>query len=193
MHPGFYPKSQNGYKFRMSSNARMLVKSEAAKGDGQQDSGEPKQRERTYIMIKPDGVQRRVVGQIIDRFEKRGLKMVGMKLYKPPREMFEKHYEHLASKPFFNDLVDYASSGPICAMVWEGNDAIDACRQMLGATKPLDATPGTIRADFGLDIGRNVIHGSDSLENANTEIKFWFKEDELVHWQDENEKWQFEF
>jgi nucleoside-diphosphate kinase len=85
MHPGFYPKSQNGYKFRMSSNARMLVKSEAAKGDGQQDSGEPKQRERTYIMIKPDGVQRRVVGQIIDRFEKRGLKMVGMKLYKPPR------------------------------------------------------------------------------------------------------------
>ena len=132
------------------------------------------QKERTYIMIKPDGVQRGLIGQILARFETKGFKLVGMKLAQPGKGQFEKHYSDLSSKPFFQGLVDYAASGPVCCMVWEGDNAVKTGRKMLGATKPFDSEPGTIRGDFCIDVGRNVIHGSDSVESANKEIALCF-------------------
>ena len=149
-------------------------------------------KERTYIMIKPDGVQRGLIGQIITRFETKGFKLVAMKLAQPGREQFEKHYSDLSSKPFFGGLVDYASSGPVCCMVWEGDNAVLTGRKMLGATKPFDSEPGTIRGDFCIDVGRNVIHGSDSVESANKEIALWFEDKELVDWTSHSEKWVYE-
>merc|ERR1719464_1002648 len=131
-------------------------------------AGAPK--ERTFIMIKPDGVQRGLIGQIIARFETKGFKLVGMKLCAPGRAHFEQHYSDLAQKPFFGGLCDYASSGPVCAMVWEGDNAVATGRKMLGATKPFDSAPGTIR------------HGSDAVESANAEIALWFSEAELCAW-----------
>ena len=149
-------------------------------------------RERTYIMIKPDGVQRGLVGQIIQRFEAKGFKLVAMKLAMPGKEMFEKHYADLSSKGFFAGLVEYAASGPVCCMVWEGSDAVLTGRKMLGETKPKDSAPGTIRGDFCIDVGRNIIHGSDSVESANTEIALWFKDEELHAYAANNEKWVYE-
>uniref|UniRef100_A0A7S3MYC6 Nucleoside diphosphate kinase n=1 Tax=Strombidium inclinatum TaxID=197538 RepID=A0A7S3MYC6_9SPIT len=149
-------------------------------------------KERTYIMIKPDGVQRGLIGQIISRFETKGFKLAGMKLAQPGKEQFEKHYADLSSKPFFGGLVEYAASGPVCCMVWEGDNAVLTGRKMLGATKPFDSEPGTIRGDFCIDVGRNVIHGSDSVENANKEIALWFKDDELISWEDHSHKWVYE-
>ncbi len=111
-------------------------------------------KERTYIMIKPDGVQRGLVGDIISRFEKKGFKLVGMKLTAPGKEMFEKHYADLSSKGFFAGLIEYMNSGPVCAMVWEGDNAVLTGRKMLGATKPFDSAPGTIRGDYCIDVGR---------------------------------------
>merc|ERR1712193_275381 len=141
-------------------------------------------KERTYIMIKPDGVQRGLVGQIIERFETKGFKLVAMKLCMPGKAMFEQHYADLSKKPFFAGLVDYAASGPVCCMVWEGDNAVKTGRKMLGATKPFDSDPGTIRGDFCIDVGRNIIHGSDSVESANKEIALWFGADEIVNWTD---------
>jgi nucleoside-diphosphate kinase len=135
--------------------------------------------ERTYIMVKPDGVQRRLSGEIIRRFENRGLKLVGLKLLVPPRETAEKHYEVHKERPFYGELVDFVTSGPVVAMVWEGNDVIKLTRQMIGATKPLEALPGTIRGDYTCDIMSNLIHGSDSPENASAEIALWFTPEEL--------------
>ena len=149
-------------------------------------------RERTYIMIKPDGVQRGLIGQIIARFETKGFQLVGMNLAQPGREQFEKHYADLAGKPFFNGLVEYAASGPVCCMVWEGDNAVKTGRKMLGATKPFDSEPGTIRGDFCIDVGRNVIHGSDSVESANKEIALWFNENELVNWTSHSAAWVYE-
>ena len=149
-------------------------------------------RERTFIMIKPDGVQRALVGEIIGRFERKGFRLVGMKLCMPGKEMFEKHYADLSSKGFFAGLVEYASSGPVCCMVWEGDNAVKTGRKMLGATKPFDSEPGTIRGDFCIDVGRNVIHGSDSVESANKEIALWFSEAELVNWSSHSEAWVYE-
>ena len=149
-------------------------------------------RERTYIMIKPDGVQRGLVGTIIARFETKGFKLAGMKLAQPGKEMFEKHYADLAGKPFFAGLVEYAASGPVCCMVWEGDNAVKTGRKMLGATKPLDSEPGTIRGDLCIDVGRNVIHGSDAVESANAEIALWFTPEELVDWTSASEKWVYE-
>ena len=144
-------------------------------------AGAPK--ERTFIMIKPDGVQRGLIGQILARFETKGFKLVGMKLCAPGRAHFEQHYSDLANKPFFGGLCDYASSGPVCAMVWEGDNAVVTGRKMLGATKPLDSAPGTIRGDFCIDVGRNIIHGSDAVESANNEIALWFPNGEgLCDW-----------
>eukprot|EP00356_Strombidium_inclinatum_P011838 CAMPEP_0170490994 /NCGR_PEP_ID=MMETSP0208-20121228/10177_1 /TAXON_ID=197538 /ORGANISM="Strombidium inclinatum, Strain S3" /LENGTH=143 /DNA_ID=CAMNT_0010766491 /DNA_START=32 /DNA_END=463 /DNA_ORIENTATION=+ len=143
-------------------------------------------------MIKPDGVQRGLIGQIISRFETKGFKLAGMKLAQPGKEQFEKHYADLSSKPFFGGLVEYAASGPVCCMVWEGDNAVLTGRKMLGATKPFDSEPGTIRGDFCIDVGRNVIHGSDSVENANKEIALWFKDDELISWEDHSHKWVYE-
>lgn len=136
--------------------------------------------ERTYIMVKPDGVQRRLSGEIIRRFENRGLKLVGLKLLVPPRETAEKHYEVHKERPFYGELVDFVTSGPVVAMVWEGNEAVKLTRQMIGATKPLDAVPGTIRGDYTSDVMSNLIHGSDSPENAEAEIALWFKTEELL-------------
>ena len=153
---------------------------------------EAAQKERTYIMIKPDGVQRGLVGTIISRFETKGFKLVAMKLCQPGKEMFEKHYADLSKKPFFAGLVEYAASGPVCCMVWEGDNAVKTGRKMLGATKPFDSEPGTIRGDFCIDVGRNVIHGSDSVESANAEIALWFKPEELVSWADHSNAWVYE-
>ena len=140
-------------------------------------------RERTYIMIKPDGVQRGLIGPIITRFEQRGFKLVAMKLVAPGKAHLEQHYADLSSKGFFKGLIEYMNSGPVCAMVWEGDNAVATGRKMLGATKPFDSAPGTIRGDFCIDVGRNIIHGSDSVESANHEIGLWFKPEELVHWE----------
>jgi len=139
-------------------------------------------KERTYIMIKPDGVQRGLIGKIIDRFETKGFKLVAMKLCQPGKAMFEKHYADLSKKKFFPGLVEYAASGPVCCMVWEGDNAVKTGRKMLGATRPFDSEPGTIRGDFCIDVGRNIIHGSDSVEAANHEIGLWFTPQELVAW-----------
>jgi len=136
--------------------------------------------ERTYIMVKPDGVQRRLSGEIIRRFENRGLKLVGLKMLVPNRETAEKHYAVHAERPFFGELVDFVTSGPVVAMVWEGPDAIQLTRNMIGATKPVNAVPGTIRGDFTCDMMLNLIHGSDSVENAENEIALWFKAEELL-------------
>jgi nucleoside-diphosphate kinase len=132
------------------------------------------QRERTFIMIKPDGVQRGLVGPIISRFETKGFKLVALKFAAPGKEHFEKHYSDLSSKPFFGGLVTYAASGPVVAMVWEGTNVVLTGRKMLGATRPDDSAPGTIRGDYAIDVGRNIIHGSDSVDSANKEIELWF-------------------
>ena len=140
-------------------------------------------RERTYIMIKPDGVQRGLIGPIVTRFEQRGFKLVAMKLVTPGKEHLEQHYADLSSKGFFAGLIEYMNSGPVCAMVWEGDNAVATGRKMLGATKPFDSAPGTIRGDYCIDVGRNIIHGSDSVESANHEIALWFKPEELNNWE----------
>lgn len=145
--------------------------------------------ERTLILVKPDGVQRNLIGEIISRFERRGLKLVGMKFMQMSQSLAEKHYAVHKERPFFNDLVAYITSGPIVAMVWEGNDAINAARATIGATKPVDASPGTIRGDFGMEIGRNLVHGSDSPENGLKEANLFFREDELVSWKRDLERW----
>ncbi len=145
--------------------------------------------ERTLILVKPDGVQRNLMGEIIGRFERRGLKLIGMKFMQMTVELAEQHYAVHKERPFFNDLVAYITSGPIVAMVWEGNDAINAARATIGATKPVDASPGTIRGDFGMEIGRNLVHGSDSPENGVKEASLFFSEDELVSWNRDLDPW----
>ena len=133
--------------------------------------------ERTYIMVKPDGVQRRLVGEIIRRFETRGLKLVALKMLTPTREMAETHYAAHRERSFFGELVDFVTSGPVVAMVWEGSDAIRLTRNMIGATKPADALSGTIRGDFTTELQTNLVHGSDAPEAAAQEIALWFKDE----------------
>ncbi|ORY87688.1 nucleoside diphosphate kinase [Protomyces lactucae-debilis] len=149
-------------------------------------------REQTFIAIKPDGVQRGLVGEIISRFEKKGYKLAALKLSTPGKEHLEKHYEDLSSKPFFAGLVEYMNSGPICAMVWEGTDAVKTGRVILGATNPLASAPGTIRGDYAIAVGRNVCHGSDSVENAKKEIALWFKPEEVHKWNQHSDSWIYE-
>ncbi|KAI1340919.1 nucleoside diphosphate kinase [Xylariaceae sp. FL0016] len=148
--------------------------------------------EQTFIAIKPDGVQRGLVGPIISRFESRGFKLAAIKLVTPGKAHLEKHYADLKEKPFFPGLVEYMNSGPICAMVWEGRDAVKTGRTLLGATNPLASAPGTIRGDFAIDVGRNVCHGSDSVESAKHEIGLWFKEGEVISWESAQAKWIYE-
>ncbi|KAF8850496.1 NDK-domain-containing protein [Acephala macrosclerotiorum] len=148
--------------------------------------------EQTFIAIKPDGVQRGLIGPIISRFENRGFKLAAIKLMTASTEHLEKHYEDLAGKPFFPGLIKYMASGPICAMVWEGRDAVKTGRTLLGATNPLASAPGTIRGDFAIDVGRNVCHGSDSVENAKKEISLWFKEGEVQSWKSAQHDWIYE-
>ncbi|KAH8731860.1 nucleoside diphosphate kinase [Phaeosphaeriaceae sp. PMI808] len=148
--------------------------------------------EQTFIAIKPDGVQRGLIGPIISRFENRGFKLAAIKLVTPGKEHLEKHYEDLKDKAFFPGLIAYMGSGPICAMVWEGRDAVKTGRAILGATNPLASAPGTIRGDYALDVGRNVCHGSDSVENGQKEIALWFKEGEVQTWKQAQHDWTYE-
>lgn len=145
--------------------------------------------EQTLILVKPDGVQRGLIGQIIERFEHRGLKLVGMKFMQMSEDLAAQHYEIHVGKPFYEKLVAYIISGPIVAMVWEGQEAISAARATMGATNPVDASPGTIRGDFGMEIGRNLVHGSDSPENAVKEVSLFFEPSELIDWGRDSDTW----
>merc|ERR1712019_119410 len=138
--------------------------------------------ERTFIMIKPDGVARGLVADIIKRFEQRGYKLVAMKFMQASEELLNDHYADLSGKPFFAGLVKHIASGPVVPMVWEGKDVVRQGRAMLGETNPLQSKPGSIRGDFSIDLGRNIIHGSDSVESATKEIALWFNVEELVDW-----------
>jgi nucleoside-diphosphate kinase len=132
--------------------------------------------ERTFIMVKPDGVRRRLVGEIIKRLETRGFQLVALKMLTPTRELAEQHYAVHREKPFFGDLVEFITSGPVVATVWEAKEAVKLSRTMIGATKPVEALPGTIRGDFTTELTENLVHGSDAPETAQAEIALWFPE-----------------
>ena len=148
--------------------------------------------ERTFIAIKPDGVQRGLISEIIGRFERKGFKLVGLKQLIPSKELAQKHYGVHKDRPFFGDLVEFISSGPVIAMVWEGSGVISNARKLIGATNPLESEPGTIRGDFAINIGRNIIHGSDSKDTADFEINLWFNENELNEWDPSDNEWKVE-
>ncbi len=148
--------------------------------------------ERTLILIKPDAMQRGLAGEILARFERRGLRMVGLRLLKVDRDMARQHYGEHEGKPFFNGLVKYITSSPIIAGVLEGTNAVAAARQIMGATRPTEAAPGTIRADFGLEVGRNLVHGSDSTASARREIAIFFAGERLPTWKRDVDPWVFE-
>ena len=145
--------------------------------------------ERTLILVKPDGVQRCIAGEIISRLERRGLKIAGLKMLQMDRALAERHYAVHKEKPFFNDLVNFITSGPIIAAVLEGEKAIESTRQTMGATDPKKAAPGTIRADLGIDMEHNLIHGSDSPENAQKEISIFFKPEEVLDYSRDIDRW----
>lgn len=148
--------------------------------------------ERTLLVIKPDGVQRGLIGTIIKRVEQRGLRMMGMKFMRVSRSLAETHYSIHEGKPFYDKLIDYITSEPVVAIAWQGNKAVEVVRQILGATDPTAASPGTVRADYGIDIGRNLTHGSDTVENGQVEVSLWFTSEELVKWDRASEEWIFE-
>lgn len=145
--------------------------------------------EKTLILVKPDGVQRGLAGEIIHRFERRGLKLVGMKFMQISSELASQHYAEHVGKPFYPGLIEYIISGPIVAMVWEGPNAIKAARNTIGATKPAEANPGSIRGDFGMDMGRNLVHGSDSPESGIREMNLFFSPDEMLEWDRVTDGW----
>ncbi len=147
--------------------------------------------ERTFIMVKPDGVQRRLVSKVIGRFEDKGLKLVGLKLMLITPDLAKEHYGEHRGKPFFQSLIDFITSGPVVAMVWEGLDAIKTARSMMGKTNPLEAAPGTIRGDYGLFMGNNIVHGSDSPESAAREISLFFEKQELIDYKIDMDKWVY--
>jgi len=150
--------------------------------------------ERTFVMAKPDAVQRGLVGEIVSRLEERGLKLVGAKFMQIDEELAQEHYGEHEDKPFFDGLVEFITSGPVMAMVWQGADATRQVRQMMGETDPADAAPGTIRGDYGLDLGQNIIHGSDHEDPGSNEreIDLFFDEDELVDYERADEPWVYE-
>jgi nucleoside-diphosphate kinase len=150
--------------------------------------------ERTFVMVKPDGVQRGLIGEIVGRLEERGLKLAGAKFMQIDEDLAHEHYGEHEDKPFFDGLVEFITSGPVMAMVWEGADATRQVRQMMGTTDPAEAQPGTIRGDLGLDLGQNVIHGSDHEDpGANErEIDLFFDEEELVDWEKSDAEWVYE-
>jgi nucleoside-diphosphate kinase len=149
-------------------------------------------KERSFIAIKPDGIHRGYIGEVISRFEEKGYKLVAIKIVVPSKDFAEKHYSDLSKKPFFPSLVSYFSSGPVVAMVWEGKDVISGGRSLIGATNPQQATPGTIRGDYAITIGRNMIHGSDSTESAKNEISLWFTEKDVADFDHVLDKWVHE-
>jgi nucleoside-diphosphate kinase len=145
--------------------------------------------ERTLILIKPDGVQRALVGRLIERYEQRGLRIVGLKLVNVDRALAEAHYDVHRTKPFFAGLVDFITSAPLVALAVEGPDSIAVCRAINGATRPEQAAPGSIRGDFALETGQNLVHASDSAETAATELQLWFRDDELFDYQRDIDRW----
>lgn len=147
--------------------------------------------EKTFIMIKPDGVQRNLVGEIISRFEKKGLKLVAMKMLYISRSMAEEHYQEHVGKSFFEELVSFITSGPVVAMVWEGLEVIPLAREMMGKTNPSVAAPGTIRGDYAIFTGNNVVHGSDSPQSAEREINIFFKTEELINYKKDQNHWVY--
>lgn len=148
--------------------------------------------ERTLIIIKPDAVQRGLVGQIITRFERRGLRLAALKLIHIDKSLAERHYAIHKGKSFYEPLIQYITSSPVVVLVLEGNDAIEIARRTMGATDPAEATPGTIRADFGLEIGRNLVHGSDGPDTAAIEVPLFFTEDEILSYQRDADRWILE-
>ncbi len=148
--------------------------------------------ERTLIIIKPDGVERALIGPIITRFEQRGLKIAGMKMMRVSDQLARKHYAIHQGKPFFEPLIQYITSAPVVVMALEGPDAIQIARNTIGATKPVEATPGSIRGDLGLMVGRNLVHGSDSPENGAAEIALWFDTSELIDYERAIDRWILE-
>lgn len=148
--------------------------------------------ERTFLMIKPDGVQRGLIGEIISRIEKKGLKIVAAKLMTVPESLASEHYAEHVEKPFYPKLISFITSAPVFAMVVEGENAVSVARHIVGVTNPTEATPGSIRGDLGLTVGRNVIHGSDAVASADREIALWFNDDELSTYTLSNEVWLYE-
>ncbi len=147
--------------------------------------------EKTFLMVKPDGVQRNLIGEIVGRFERKGFQLVGAKLMLITNELAEQHYGEHKERPFFGELVDFITSGPVFAMVWEGENVIATARQMMGATNPKDSQPGTIRGDFAVIVGKNIIHGSDSAVSAEREIALFFKEEELLSYNKLINNWAY--
>ena len=148
--------------------------------------------ERSLVLVKPDGVQRGLIGEVIARFERRGLRLVGAKFMQVSQDLAKKHYAEHEGKPFYEGLISYITSAPVMAMVWEGPNAVAAIRQTVGSTKPAESAPGTIRHDFALEVGRNLIHASDKPEAGVRETALWFKAEELVEWKREVDRWVFE-
>jgi nucleoside-diphosphate kinase len=148
--------------------------------------------QRTLVLIKPDGVQRGLIGEITARLERRGLRLAAARFCRVSRDLAERHYAIHRGKPFYPGLVDYITSSPVMAMVWEGPEAVLAVRQTMGSTRPTEAAPGTVRHDFGLEIGRNLTHASDAPETAEAEVALWFKTEEMVIWERDADRWIFE-
>jgi len=148
--------------------------------------------ERSLVLVKPDGVQRGLIGEVVARLERRGLRLVAAKFMEVSQELAETHYGIHKGKPFYNGLIAYITSAPVMAMVWEGPNAVAAIRQTMGATRPTEAAPGSLRHDFALEVGRNLTHASDTPENGEKEVELWFKPEELVDWTRAIDVWVFE-
>jgi nucleoside-diphosphate kinase len=148
--------------------------------------------EKTLVLVKPDGVQRGLVGEVINRLERRGLKLTAAKFIAVSKELAETHYAIHKGKPFYDGLIEYILSAPVMAMVWEGPAAVSAVRQTMGATRPTEAAPGSIRHDFALEVGKNLTHASDSAENGEKEVALWFNTGELVTWDRPMDPWIFD-
>jgi nucleoside-diphosphate kinase len=148
--------------------------------------------EKTLVLIKPDAVQRGLIGEITTRLERRGLRLIGARFMWVSKDLAEKHYEIHKGKPFYPGLIEYITSSPVMAMAWEGPDAVLAVRQTMGSTRPTEAAPGTVRHDFGLEVGRNLTHASDSPQNGDSEVALWFENDQLVSWKRDLDDWYFE-
>ena len=148
--------------------------------------------ERTLVLIKPDGVQRGLIGEVTSRLERRGLRLCAAKFLQVGQDLAETHYAIHKGKPFYESLIEYITSAPVMAMVWEGPNAVSAVRQTMGATRPTESAPGSVRHDFALEIGRNLTHASDTIDNSEKEVKLWFTSSEIVEWKREIDRWIFE-
>src|SRR5574342_945351 len=148
--------------------------------------------EKSLVLVKPDGVQRGLIGEVIARLERRGLRLVAAKFMQVSRELADTHYAIHQGKSFYEGLISYITSAPVMAMVWEGPNAVAAIRQTMGSTRPTEAAPGSLRHDFALEVGRNLTHASDTIENGAAEVALWFRPEELVTWERSTDRWIFE-